>query len=29
MTLASWALIGLCWMHGVKGIDKLLGVSQP
>jgi len=29
MTLASWAFIGLCWLLGVKGIDKLLGVFQP
>jgi len=29
MTLASWAFIGLCWMLGVKGIDRLLGVFQP
>jgi len=29
MTLASWAFIALCWLLGVKGIDKLLGVFQP
>ena len=29
MTLASWAFIGLCWLLGVKGIDKLLDVFRP
>jgi len=29
MTLASWAFIALCWLPGVKGIDKLLDVFRP
>ena len=29
MTLGSWAFIGLCWLLGVKGIDKLLELFQP
>lgn len=29
MTLVSWAFIGLCWLLGVKGLDKLLDLFQP
>ena len=24
MTLASWVFIGLCWLLGIKGLDKLI-----
>ena len=27
MTLASWAFIGLCWLLGAKGVEKLFGES--
>lgn len=28
LTLASWAFIGLCWVLGVEGFDKLLDLFQ-